>query len=536
MPIVHPANGLNALNDDCLLEICSHILTDGPMPRDKDKTRYATTDRGRRWEGWRVRRGPHRDILALALTSKQCATPALDVLWSEIDGLVRVLKVLPASEFRQEGREKYIFNDPQSWDRFDFYAHKVRKVKFVTDSLDPAICARITKLHIAPLFPNLNRFTSSRKSALSPTMILIAPWLRQSPLLNHPEIQDYVSVDAFNYQGETELAEIGFGRVTHSTEPTNIISTGGGIYEKRTVMFQGFAASLPSVCSLDLTGSKGGFHLDDLRMLASLPCLTSLAVWIEGPGWPDLVASPLPIFPALQALDVGDTPRSLLPHFLCNLSCQELTSLTVSSVNWKRNTAPVIQAILDISAEKWATTLSTLFLNTTDHTLTAQGYGSLARLTSLEHLRIGTYRQIHFTDAEILAIIQPLRNLVSLNIFPWHGLTIEALRQLARHLLRLRSLELTFEPPTEPPTPETEYIRHGLETMIVNASTDHDAPWLENIEATACHLHHIFPSLRTVYVPSDSNRKWNIDLKDNWEKVEEYLYDSERCPLCSQFL
>lgn len=83
------------LDDDCVFEICSYAVDD--VLSDETPS-YATYTQlmphfPRRW---RVRRENHRTILAFALACKKHLNPALDVLWRELDGLARLLNILPS--------------------------------------------------------------------------------------------------------------------------------------------------------------------------------------------------------------------------------------------------------------------------------------------------------------------------------------------------------------------------------------------------------------------------------------------------------
>ncbi|KAJ7456018.1 hypothetical protein B0H11DRAFT_2066575 [Mycena galericulata] len=498
------------LNKDCISEICSYLLNDGPPTGHKDEmASYATANFMRFDREWRIGRRT-RNILSFALTCKEFASFALALLWEEVDGLVRVLNVLP--EFRRVGYQTYEFDkdpSPESWARFDFYAGKVRRVDFIGVEVDSWICARILRLHKEPLFPNLWRFLSTRKSSLSPTITLMAPWLRQLPML---EMCDSFSFDIhLTPSDRPEVNAVGFDR---------------------QIQLSSFAPLLPDLLALELTGCKGGFLVADLQMVASLSRLTSLTLWIEGAGWPELLDTQSIIFPALRTLDIGDLPRSLVPRFLERIGSDTLTALTVSPINFSaRGQPPIIQSVLEISAQKWAPTLRTLFIDATDFTLTAAGCAPVARMTALQHLRFGSLRSIAFTDYQFLATIRPLKNLISFSAFGWRGLSIEALRHVSTCLPRLKSLDLTFTPPDDPPDLGAGYSNHSLDTLIVNVSMDHDAPWLGNVEATVCHLHHIFPSLRNIDIPSHSSRKAQYGLQEEWERVTEFLQTG--CPLCS---
>ncbi|KAJ7161165.1 hypothetical protein C8R46DRAFT_1223476 [Mycena filopes] len=535
--MAHKRSNLPLLNADCVLEICSYLLDNRPTGRD-DTSNHAclATKYYPARPVWHVGRENHRDLISFALTCKTFMDPALDVVWTEIDGLVRSLNVLPSTAFRKVDREEYIFTDPspESWDRFDLYAGKVRRINFTGDELDLAICGRVAQLHPESLFPNLHRFISARRRDLSPTILLMAPWLQQMPLLNIPDVRAYLSLDASLTPKGVELTAIGFGWVFYAPEndtgPRIIAPPGSIRYKKTTIMNRGFAAFLPAVCSLDLTGCAGGYHIEDLRVLASLSCLTDLKVWIDGPGWPELVAAPYPIFPPLRTLEVRDGPRALLSQFLRRIDSRGLTSLTIShQYHDQRERSALTQPALEIASRKWSTTLRTLFLDCADSTVNAQGHASLAKLKCVEHLRFGSFQRVNFTDAHFLAAIQPLRNLVSFSAVAWRGLTVEALRHVADHLPRLRELDITFLTPTAPPNLPAVPSTHTLDTLIVNAMIGE--PWIQNIEATVCHLHHIFPSLRTIVIPQTSNRKWDYELSLQWERVEELL--REGCPVCA---
>jgi hypothetical protein len=109
--IYPPPRRKGRLDDDCILEICCYILDDGPPA---DETSAYATSYGLAYSmdappsKWRVRQENHRDVLAFGLTCKQFANSALDVLWSEIDGLVRLLNVLPSSNFHKVSDGKYV--------------------------------------------------------------------------------------------------------------------------------------------------------------------------------------------------------------------------------------------------------------------------------------------------------------------------------------------------------------------------------------------------------------------------------------------
>jgi hypothetical protein len=353
-------------------------------------------------------------------------------------------------------------------------------------------------------------------------MLLMAPWLFQMPLLSLPDLRHNFSFDVgLTYMGTIEIKATGF---PWPLNPDDL--------HVRAIA-PGLARCLSNVCSLDLMGLTGGFHIDDLRMLASLSSLTSLAVWFEGAGWPDLLTSPESIFPALRILKVGDTPRALLPTFFAKIGSRTLTSLTLFQPPYHESEAPVIAPVIQVVAQKWATTLRTLIFDLTDFALTAPGLAPLSMMTSLEHLGFTSHWEISLTDSELLATIGPLHNLVSLSVIGWRGLTIEALRHIANHVVHLKALDLTFYPPNDPPGPGTEYSGHTLDTLIVNA-TAIDGPYLRSIEATACHLHHVFPRLRTIDTSTQRSRQVRNDLAGRWERVQEYL--REGCPLCSYFV
>jgi hypothetical protein len=142
----------------------------------------------------------------------------------------------------------------------------------------------------------------------------------------------------------------------------------------------------------------------------------------------------------------------LVSRFLQKIGSKDLISLTVCGVDFydSKDQDPLIQSVLEICGQKWLT-LRTSFFDVTDVNLTGAGCAPLANLTSLEHLRFGSYRRVPITDALLLAAVKPLQNLVSLCALSWRGLIIEALHHVSLHLPRLKSLKLTFEPPFRPP-------------------------------------------------------------------------------------
>ncbi|KAJ7134022.1 hypothetical protein C8R43DRAFT_1205577 [Mycena crocata] len=491
------------LDHDCITEICAHILTgEHVLTPDEMESSYVTFSGKPLRKRWRIHQLDHRNILALALTSKQFMNPALDVMWKEIDSLVRILRVLPSFAFRMEDH-RYVFGEPTpaSWVRFDYYARKVRKLVSTTSI---ARCVDgLASCTVTHCFPTS---AIAHTTAQPPADVQVVQFDVQVTNADTPQINT-ICFGWVHLPGESSY-------MGHNIRTTTA----------------GFARSLPQVTSIDLAASKGGFHVGDLRMLASLPCLTSVIVWIEGPGWPDLLETPSEIFPALHTLKLGDSPRALIPRFLEKIGSTTLTTLTIFSFrpySGTRDPIPLVQPALDVLGEKWPRTLRTLCMDFADAALTAPGLESLPKLVSLRHLRFERHICPIVTDTQFLALIRPLSNLISFSAFNWRGLTINALRHVANHLPLLKSVALTFNPPTGPPEPGVKSTSHPLTTLIVNATVD-SGPFLRNTEATVCHLHHIFPSLRHIDIPHIKERRNNSELKEGWQMVEKLL--QEGCP------
>ncbi|KAJ7105949.1 hypothetical protein C8R44DRAFT_942542 [Mycena epipterygia] len=491
------------LDDDCVAEICSYAVDDVLSDETPSYATYAQLmpHFPRRW---RVRRENHRTILAFALACKKHLNPALDVLWKEIDGLARLLNILPS--FRKTASMRLAPPTAKHWARFDYYACRVFRVDYTNSDLDPAICAHISQSHPQPIFPNLHRFIVAERRYFSPVMLLMAPWLRQMPLA--PEIHDRVSFDII---------------LTYRDIPqVNALSVG---YAR--AITPGFTCFLSSICSLDIIGLQCDLHKNDILALSSLVFLTSFTISIEGDAWFLFLSAHSLLFPALRNLDVAARPRTLIPMFLAHITSPGLTRLSIRPM--ETSSEPfVIQSICSIASENWPR-LQTLFVDITDRTLTPAALTSLARFTSLEHLRFAPAVRVRFSPDEFISTVGSLHQLVSFSAFGWRGLTIASLQHLAEHCPRLRSLDLTFEPPNEPPPAGTPRLTHVLDTLIINAS--YDGPYLGNIDATVCHLHHMFPALRTIDMPAVDGRIPQGITKRAWETVEQYLY--EGCPRCS---
>ncbi|KAJ6570409.1 hypothetical protein B0H10DRAFT_2107939 [Mycena sp. CBHHK59/15] len=96
----------------------------------------------------------------LALVCRAFCEPALDALWRSMGSLLPLLKLLPSF---QEVKGVYVLLGPlqaEDWVRFDFYAKKVRAMKYtgITDIIiDPCVYLRIVRYHPAPILPQLHQ-------------------------------------------------------------------------------------------------------------------------------------------------------------------------------------------------------------------------------------------------------------------------------------------------------------------------------------------------------------------------------------------
>ncbi|KAJ7487048.1 hypothetical protein FB451DRAFT_1363185 [Mycena latifolia] len=175
----------------------------------------------------------------------------------------------------------------------------------------------------------------------------------------------------------------------------------------RRAVVPGLTRFLSTTSSLALSGMHSDLRMDDLLSVARLRSIASLTVRVEGDVWPALLDEHAALFPALPRPPPSDTPSS---HSSSPKSLPP-TRLVISQIELTpqpRHTAHL---------RGCSRTLRTLFINITECSLTPASFTSVARLTSLEHLRFSSSEHVRFSDDSFLDTTGPLRNLFSFSAF-----------------------------------------------------------------------------------------------------------------------
>ncbi|EPQ57137.1 hypothetical protein GLOTRDRAFT_92273 [Gloeophyllum trabeum ATCC 11539] len=104
---------------------------------------------------------PSKDLAGIARSCRALSDPALDVLWEELDYSFQLQHLLPVygEDYRRPDEVYAIDHDitPEEWLRFDFYAHRVRRLNFRVTVEDYEYDTRRPRLSLTMYLSQLRR-------------------------------------------------------------------------------------------------------------------------------------------------------------------------------------------------------------------------------------------------------------------------------------------------------------------------------------------------------------------------------------------
>ncbi|RXW15705.1 hypothetical protein EST38_g10149 [Candolleomyces aberdarensis] len=421
-------------NPDILGEICEYLSSNDDL-EELDSVQVAE---GRQNLAW------------LALTCKAFLEPALDQLWRSLNTLYPLFKILPA--FIQTDGTHVLRGTitPEDWDRFDWYARRVKKFCYTRDpdNLDIAmhVYFRMAQLRTSPILPSLRHLycpeISQQDFLISGVCLFLTPSLQVLEFHKITSVEDKLS-GTFLHTLWNDGAQL-----------DTIIFKGSGLSPGTLDLILNF----PSLRSLELTGMGPAMELDWLKKVGAMPKLDDLAL--------DFTLSRIEVveedlgFRDLKSLMVTaplSFTRSILPY-LATPSLETIVSVSCSDSQNDRT------KFVEEVVERWGSTIRSFSLV---HLMTGDNMEDIQMVTlaplipikSLTGFRLEGY-SFDLTDDNIRILGSAWPNLTKL-LLPFLGServrpSIESLRilkELCPKLVHLRLPLDTSELPAFVPPP-----------------------------------------------------------------------------------
>ena len=480
-------------NPDILDEICEYLQDE----QDGSSELLAHTSK--------------RNLLWAGLTCKALLEPALDRLWSSLDSLFPLLKILP-SFIQSDGTYVSSFFSllhpiilsycykvlrgnvtPEDWARFDWYARRIRRFCYTRDPdhLDIAmhVYFRIAQLRSTPLLPSLRHLhcpsTSQNDFLISGICLFLSPSLQTLQFENISSVEDKLCGTVLH-----TLASDG-------AQIEKIILRGKGLSKDTLWM----ATRFEHLNLLELTGMGESLSPEIVEKIGSLPWITNLAI------------------------DFTDSRMEALSK---DIGLKNLNSLTITAP------VPFVEALIShIATTQLETFVAILPCNPTDDkkeflAKVVDRWKDTLRRVALVHLPVEDFPNEHLRF-DALAPLVPLRKLSYLKLegyvmeltddnisdmtIDWPEMdtlllpfsnaihrrpTIASLRNIARRCPKLRYLTIPLNildlpaftiPAGGPHTPA-----HELHTLTVASSDEVWDP--RDLIQGARHIDYLFPKLK----------------------------------------
>ncbi|TFY57612.1 hypothetical protein EVJ58_g6921 [Rhodofomes roseus] len=501
-------------------------------------------------------------LRALALTCRAFHEPALDGLWFfPDDGLVNLVKVLPTDLWEvagmsETGQETLTVREPTrpttqlDWKRFDFYAHRIRELRVITN-LDKSELPRtlsanlfrwlVSARHPHRLLPNLQSLiwkAEGESGYDDSAYMLVGPHLVKLNL----DFRD--SCEVSDEHPPTVLLRC----AQRCPDIRNMCFAAPPLADEEPIQ-GGVFAPFKMLTTLKL---RSPLTHDVLVDLSTLPNLAYLQVDLTFTSdiedeiiLPGRVAvsfsSPNLTFRTLVSLDLNmpvDVANTVIsPYRFPQLQNLHLKADRATNTETLSETFELIRERCD------HTGLNAIKIDGGEHAgrdeMGAQAItaASLTRLCVFRHLRVLEV----FIEACIVlddnAVKEMARSwtqleelsLVSMAKYPWTNptaMTLSGLAHLARYCPSLWRLEIDVD--TDPATvPEPVKPGGGFRNRVLKRIQVPRCPALGNCAKTGAFLHAIFPNLRWITGSKGSQaRSWGlvqeviigIRVASEWEK------------------
>ncbi|KAJ6609528.1 hypothetical protein B0H10DRAFT_1954535 [Mycena sp. CBHHK59/15] len=466
----------------------------------------------------------------LALVCRAFCEPALDALWRSMGSLLPLLKLLPSF---QEVNGVYVLLGPlqaEDWVRFDFYAKKVRAMKYtgITDIvIDPFVYVRIARYHPAPMLPELRQLNYSSPSQSGPEIMLFtAPSLHRLEIASEndefgPTFTMLLS-DAVASMPELEHLALDllfppiildFSLQFNHLRVLKILNIDKSVDLGNLEQFLEALSSFENIRSLTLSDIP--HESFDLRQ-------------VRTPEEDERVSTPVRrtfAFPGLRVLELsGDI--QWISHFITALETTVLHSVSFSADFLVRDWREWLQFPLNHIVPRWSSSLENISLHqlhsrargspTMDEDNFGQRFADLSTIRNLRQFSLSGSPPIWVREEDVAALATGCPNIVILQIDVHRNTALasfNSLIYLAEHCPLLRELRMGFDVEDVLMANMPTLLEHGLEVLFVYRTDGFRGANRHTIQAVARFLDCIFPKLKTV-----SGRE------DEWDEVDELIH------------
>ncbi|KAJ7841557.1 hypothetical protein B0H13DRAFT_2676771 [Mycena leptocephala] len=496
-----------------------------------------------------------KDLAALARTCKTFRDPALDILWSRQQSLTPALRCLPDDlllwDRSGESKKKGFLRPavPKDWDRPRFYWNRIKSLTIHGSSeshISPELWQTLQLCYPgANLFPNLMKIHWDHRD---PT---IYPDSHPAPGLDlsYSEGNFTVVPDPDSKESIAQLSLLPLlGVKCPDLKEVNFRG-------RNRLVFSSAVLNSILLCLLGINRLEAfGIHNVDhpiLKHLSQLPCLKSLVIdeflTFDLPTNSDAESEGANHFPALEELHLWSTTPQIAIALLAAVTHRPLTSLDIGFEKAFPNTDTITQLYSTIATHCSPATLDSLHID--DAFLDARS-ADLLNEDEFEN---------YLVDPEALRPLFAFTNLTTVLLRPYFGfdlddntvtemakawprveeltltfgmdqhlalvrteVTLNGVREIARHSSNLRELELLFDASDVPQLDASIHQTSLIKLEVACSPISSSGP-------TAIFLSHLFPNLKSVnsYCCSANNgepsavRRWQ-NVATLLEGVSEY--------------
>ncbi|KAJ7175026.1 hypothetical protein C8R43DRAFT_596977 [Mycena crocata] len=506
-----------------------------PMPEILDKIfshlTYCPVVPG--WFGWGA-----NDLAALARTCKTFQDPALDLLWSRQESLTPALLCLPDDlllwdHVGKSKKQSFLRFQrpvvPKDWDRPRFYWNRIKSLT-IHDSDSSHISSELWQtLQLcypdAHLLPNLMELHwDHRDPAIYPVISLfLGPGIHTLTLAPGPDLSYSEGNLAFvpDPDSKESIAQLSFlpllGVKCPDLKEVNFRGS-------TRFLFSSHVLSSIFLCLLGINRLEAfGIHNVDraiLEHLSRLPCLKSLIVdellVFDLPTEADTESEGNNHFPALEELHLWATTPQVAISLIAAVTHRPLTSLDIGFEKAFPTTDAVTKLYSTIASHCSLTSLQSLHV---DDALLDAGTADLLDERDFESYLVdpGALRPLFAFSNLTTVLLRPYfgfdidDNTVTEMATAWPrveelslifgmdqhlplvrtNVTLNGVREIARHCSNLRQLEMFFDgsdiPRLDASIQQTSLIKFDVACSPISASGP-----------TAIFLSHLFPNLKSV--------------------------------------
>ncbi|KAH9919402.1 uncharacterized protein B0H18DRAFT_636211 [Fomitopsis serialis] len=484
-------------------------------------------------------------LLALALTSRAFLDPALNLIWSAQSSLGHLVQCLPTDLWTVSGDEHLILKEPtrptthQDWERFDFYARRVREL--ISDSDEHHFAGRPSRVISESLFFWLH---SSRPGHLLLPNLSTLSWGSSIPSGYYGSVHLLCGqqLSTFHIGGSTprSTSDVIAQALLHLPQRSPLVrelriilvENGTAIQPVQPILGDVFA-SLKRLQILSLQ-SELPMPFSAFAMLASLPHLTQLKLVSEDGA----IMTSVPLktgradltFRALEEMTLTSSPMDSSVDVLS--SCQ-LPRLKYIYINSEIAADPdTIVRVLQLLHERCShTVLEGIDVHNVDYISAGEQVREAIRFTAATMRRLCDFHRIRLFDlhTDLLIVLDDevikqlamswprleFLHFLSANDHPWHtptATTLKGLVHLARYCPSLRLLTIDLNASDSDVSLRTK-PGGGIRNQTLRRVTFGHSPALGNTAKIAAFLFAIFPNIISI------NDDDEVPIEESWDQV-----------------